>query len=156
MSFPKTDELTTLAQAKEAYTHLLSALQERDERIHLSEQEVEAAQELMEEQREQLQQKESALAEAGKTRSEIETKLTEATDTVRTLQEKVETLEAEKTSAEEEAARLCASVGVEAADISPTGEKQQQDLLAQFNAITDPAKKTAFYREHQAELLRAM
>jgi chromosome segregation ATPase len=155
MSFPKTEELTTLAQAKDAYDSLLSALSERDEKIQLAEQEVEAAQELMEEQREQLQQKDSELEEAATKQSETEAKLTEATEQVRTLQEKVDTLEAEKTSVEEEAARMCASVGVEAAEVSPSGEHKQQDLLAQFNAITDPAKKTAFYREHKAELLRA-
>ena len=65
--------------------------------------------------------------------------------------------EAEAQTAEQKAAAIVASVG-----FTPTTEEQlpqadgdKGDILERFNAITDPAERTTFYREHKAAIKKA-
>jgi ATP-dependent Clp endopeptidase proteolytic subunit ClpP len=65
--------------------------------------------------------------------------------------------EAEAQTAEQKAAAIVASVG-----FTPTTEEQlpqadgdKGDILERFNAITDPAERTRFYKEHKAALKAA-
>jgi ATP-dependent Clp endopeptidase proteolytic subunit ClpP len=65
--------------------------------------------------------------------------------------------EAEAQTAEQKAAAIVASVG-----FTPTTEEQlpqadgdRGDILERFNAITDPAERTKFYRENKAALKAA-
>jgi ABC-type transporter Mla subunit MlaD len=65
--------------------------------------------------------------------------------------------EAEAQTAEQRAAAIVASVG-----FTPTTEEQlpqadgdKGDILERFNAITDPAERTTFYREHKAAIKKA-
>jgi ATP-dependent Clp endopeptidase proteolytic subunit ClpP len=65
--------------------------------------------------------------------------------------------EAEAQTAEQKAAAIVASVG-----FTPTTEEQlpqadgdKGDILERFNAITDPAERTRFYKEHKAAIKKA-
>jgi len=66
-------------------------------------------------------------------------------------------LEAERQTAEARAAAQVASLGFtpESERSLPDAETDKGDILAQFNAITDPAESSKFYKEHQAELIAA-
>jgi ATP-dependent protease ClpP protease subunit len=64
-------------------------------------------------------------------------------------------LAAELSAERENIARLEASFGLSAAVVVPAVGAHNDatpTLLDQFNAIADPAEKTAFYRKHEAEL----
>jgi hypothetical protein len=65
--------------------------------------------------------------------------------------------EAEAQTAEQKAAAIVASVG-----FTPTTEEQlpqadgdKGDILAQYDAITDPAERTKFYNQNQKALRAA-
>ena len=66
-------------------------------------------------------------------------------------------LEAERQTAEARAAAQVASLGFtpESERSLPDAETDKGDILAQFNAITDPVESSKFYKEHQAELIAA-
>jgi len=66
-------------------------------------------------------------------------------------------LQAEVQRHQEDHDRLARSLGISAASVVPeittaTGDKPS--LLETYNAITDPAERSAFYRKHRAELLK--
>jgi len=66
-------------------------------------------------------------------------------------------LEAEKQTAETKAAAQVAALGFtpESEGSLPDAETDKGDILAQFNAITDPVESSKFYKEHQAALIAA-
>ena len=67
---------------------------------------------------------------------------------------KIKTLQTERAkSAEAKAAEICASVGVDPLSIKPGSESQARDLRAEFEAIKDPARQMAFFRQHKDQLL---
>jgi ATP-dependent Clp endopeptidase proteolytic subunit ClpP len=66
-------------------------------------------------------------------------------------------LEAEKQTAEAKAAAQVAALGFtpESERSLPDAETDKGDILARFNAITDPVESSKFYKEHQAALIAA-
>ena len=66
-------------------------------------------------------------------------------------------LEAERQTAEAKAAAQVASLGFtpESERSLPDAETDKGDILAKFEAITDPAERTRFYRENKAALKAA-
>ena len=66
-------------------------------------------------------------------------------------------LEAEKQTAETKAAAQVAALGFtpESERSLPDAETDKGDILAQFNAITDPVESSKFYKENQAALIAA-
>jgi chromosome segregation ATPase len=175
MSFPNTEELHTLAEARVAYQSLNVAFQEL--KNSLSEKDnafneltlkcealasdLKAALALVEEsdknQRELSEKLAATTAEADALKAEQAAQVSqfEALEKrAREQQATIDKLRAEAKSAETQAAHICASVGVEPAHISPGGEPQQLNLLEQMRAIKNPAEQMAFFRKHKAAILR--
>ena len=168
MEFPKAEELNTLAQAREAFTSLLSvheatvierareavSLEKASQELEALRDDLKAANEMLDEantsigsltgQLKQAQEKEQALAAELKTSKQA----------ISTLEQKVSRLESEAKSAEAKAAEICASVGVEPVQVTPGGEPQQQSLMEQLKNIKNPGEQMAFFREHRAEFIR--
>jgi septal ring factor EnvC (AmiA/AmiB activator) len=158
--FPAPDTLNTLAAARDTYGKLLAAFHEKDGRIKQLEADLQAANELVDENGEAVSKLQDSLkakaAELEQSRADTAkakeaTKAAEAKTTE--LEAKVAQLEATKRSAEEEAASSCASVGVDPLQIKPDNQSTQPDLMEQFQAIKDPGERTAFYRQHKDQLL---
>jgi hypothetical protein len=72
-------------------------------------------------------------------------------------QAEITRLEAERQTAETKAAAQVAALGFtpETERSLPDAETDKGDILAQFNAITDPVESSKFYKEHQAALIAA-
>jgi ATP-dependent protease ClpP protease subunit len=65
--------------------------------------------------------------------------------------------EAEARQHREDHDRLARSLGIAAASVVPelnTAAGDKPSLLEEYNAITDPAERSAFYRKHRAELVK--
>jgi ATP-dependent protease ClpP protease subunit len=67
--------------------------------------------------------------------------------------------EAEARQHREDHDRLARSLGIAAASVVPelnTAAGDKPSLLEEYNAISDPAERSAFYRKHRAELVKLM
>jgi ATP-dependent Clp protease protease subunit len=67
--------------------------------------------------------------------------------------------EAEARQHAEDHDRLARSLGIASASVIPelnTAAGDKPSLLEEYNAITDPAERSAFYRKHRAELVKLM
>jgi ATP-dependent protease ClpP protease subunit len=65
--------------------------------------------------------------------------------------------EAEARQHREDHDRLARSLGIASASVIPelnTAAGDKPSLLEEYNAITDPAERSAFYRKHRAELVK--
>jgi hypothetical protein len=65
--------------------------------------------------------------------------------------------EAEARQHAEDHDRLAHSLGIASASVVPelnTAAGDKPSLLEEYNAITDPAQRSAFYRKHRAELVK--
>jgi ATP-dependent protease ClpP protease subunit len=65
--------------------------------------------------------------------------------------------EAEARQHREDHDRLARSLGIASASVVPelnTAAGDKPSLLEEYNAITDPAERSAFYRKHRAELVK--
>jgi ATP-dependent protease ClpP protease subunit len=65
--------------------------------------------------------------------------------------------EAEARQHREDHDRLARSLGIASASVVPelnTAAGSKPSLLEEYNAITDPAERSAFYRQHRAELVK--
>jgi hypothetical protein len=65
--------------------------------------------------------------------------------------------EAEARQHAEDHDRLARSLGIAAASVVPelnTAAGSKPSLLEEYNAISDPAERSAFYRKHRAELVK--
>jgi ATP-dependent Clp protease protease subunit len=65
--------------------------------------------------------------------------------------------EAEARQHREDHDRLARSLGIASASVVPelnTAAGSKPSLLEEYNAITDPAERSAFYRKHRAELVK--
>ncbi len=86
----------------------------------------------------------SSLESLGKSKAEVDSKLAELTVRNRML----ETAEADiEKRASKRAAEIVASTGTTApAQVTSKGDRQTEDLVARFKAITDPKAQTTFWR----------
>lgn len=153
MSFPSADQLNTLADAREAYANLLAAHGTTVEELDAVRGDLTAASEMLDEANGRITALTEDLNQSRDSEQRLTHDLTQAKEHIKDLDVRIKQLEAEAKSAEAKAAEICASVGVDPVQVTPGGDAKQADLLAQFNAITDPAKKTAFFRAHRAELI---
>src|SRR5207302_605417 len=77
-------------------------------------------------------------------KGEVETQLGQLTARNKELETKEQDIEAR---ASKRAAEIVASTGTQApAPVTPKGDKQTEDLVARFKAITDPKTQTVFWR----------
>jgi chromosome segregation ATPase len=168
MSFPTAEELLTLADARTAYSSLRTAhdtvladlyTKEGERQNALAESEalradIAAASEILEEAAKEKQAHNAKLADAEAVTAQKAGELARALEKVSKLQTCIGQLEAEAKSAEAKAAQICASVGVEPAQVSPGGEPMQQSLLEQMRSIQNPAEQMAFFRKHREAIIR--
>ena len=82
--------------------------------------------------------------------SELAAALEASAKEAEALKAKVAELEAGKVSASKEAAKIAASVGVAPTAIIPGSEdaSAKKDVLAEYNAITDPKAKADFFAKN--------
>jgi chromosome segregation ATPase len=153
MSFPSADQLNTLADAREAYTNLLAAHGTTVEELDAVRGDLKAASEMLDEANGRITALTNDLTASREKEKQLDHDLAQANERQKETDSRIKQLEADAKSAEAKAAEICASVGVDPVQVTPGGDPKQEDLLAQFNAITDPAKKTAFFRAHRAELI---
>lgn len=179
MTFPTSEELMTLTQARDAFTELRAAHEAliAAEAAKLAEHtEALAAQEAVHQKtvaeakalHEDLAAANALLDEAARNKAKLTAKLAEleaqkqllsaevagCLEKIKALEARTRQMEAEATSAETRAAEICASVGVEPVQITPQGEPTQQSLLEQMRAIKNPAAQMAFFRKHREAILR--
>jgi chromosome segregation ATPase len=153
MSFPSADQLNTLAKAREAYANLLAAHDKSLEEIDAVRGDLTAASDMLDEANGRITALTNDLTACREMEQQLGHDLAQAKERQKEADTRIKQLEAAAKSAEAKAAEICASVGVDPVQVTPGGDAKQADLLAQFNAITDPAKKTAFFRTHRAELI---
>ena len=153
MKFVTADQLNTLADAREAYANLLAAHTKSLEEIDAVRGDLTAASYMLEEANGRITVLANDLNAFREKEQQLGHDLAQAKERQKEADTRLKHLEAEAKSAEAKAAEICASVGVDPVQVTPGGDPKQEDLLAQFNAITDPAKKTAFFRAHRAELI---
>jgi seryl-tRNA synthetase len=168
MSFPTAEELLTLADARAAYISLRAAhdtvladlyTKEGERQNALAEAEalradITAASDILEEAAREKQTLNAKVADAEAVTAQKAGELARALEKVSDLQTRIGQLEAEAKSAEAKAAQICASVGVEPAQVSPGGEPKQQSLLEQMRSIQNPAEQMAFFRKHREAIIR--
>lgn len=153
MSFPSADQLNTLADAREAYANLLAAHGTTIEELDAVRGDLTAASEMLDEANGQITSLTKDLAGAQEKEQLLANDLSQAKERQKEANASIKQLEADAKTAEAKAAEICASVGVDPVQVTPGGDAKQANLIEQFNAITDPAKKTAFFRAHRAELI---
>jgi chromosome segregation ATPase len=153
MSFATVDQLNTLADAREAFANLLSAHGKSLGEIDAVRGDLTAASEMLEEANGRITALTNDLNASREKEQQLNHDLAQAKERQKEADARIQQLEAAAKSAEAKAAEICASVGVDPVQVTPGGDAKQADLLSQFNAITDPAKKTAFFRAHRAELI---
>lgn len=153
MSFATADQLNTLADARDTYASLLAAHSKSLEEIDAVRGDLAAASEMLEEANGRITALTNDLTAAREKEQQLAQDLAQAKERQEEVDARIQQLEAAAKSAEAKAAEICASVGVDPVQVTPGGDPKQQDLLTQFNAITDPSKKTAFFRAHRAELI---
>ena len=175
MSFPTIDELTTLTQAREAFSALLAAhetaLSDKDtvtaalrnvqDEAEALRDDLGAANEMLDEASKEkqtltgsIEDLNKQLAQAG---TDLEAKvieLSEALERAGQLESRVAQLQSEAKAAEAKAAEICASVGVEPVAVTPSAETAPVSLLEQMRAIDNPAAQMAFFRKHREAILR--
>jgi chromosome segregation ATPase len=179
MSFAKAEELTTLAQAREAFTELLAAhegaiaahaaklaeqadAQSVQEAVHqtaLAEaqalrEDLATANGLLDEAARDKVALTAKIAEAEAEKELLSSELAGSLEKIKDLDARTRQLEAQAKSAEAKAAEICASVGVEPAQVTPGGEPRQTSLLEQMRSIGNPAEQMAFFRKHKESILR--
>jgi chromosome segregation ATPase len=153
MKFVTEDQLNTLADAREAYANLLGAHTKSLDEIEAVRGDLGAASQMLEEANGRITALTNDLNAAREMEKQLNHDLAQAKERYAEAETRIQQLEAQAKSAETKAAEICASVGVDPVQVTPGGDPKQADLLAQFNAITDPAKKTAFFRAHRADLI---
>ena len=158
--FPEPETLGTLALARETYGKLLAAFHEKDGQTSQLEADLDAANELVDESATAFAQAQTDLKAKAAEADQAKRDLATAKQTIQSLETQVGSLEttvnelkASAKSAEEEAAEICASVGVDPLQIKPDDTPEQPDLMAQYRAIEDPGQRTAFFRKHKDQLL---
>lgn len=168
MTFQNSETLDTLAQAREAYASLLfvheATVAERAKESAILEkanQELEALREDLKAANEMLDEANTSIGSLTGQLKDSQTKGLALEDELKTLKEanlsleqKVSKLEAEAKSTEAKAAEICASVGVEPAQVTPGGEPKQQSLVEQMREIKNPGQQMAFFRKHREEIIR--
>jgi len=153
MEFPSTDQLNTLAEAREAYSQLLEAHAGQADELDAVKGDLKAANEMLEEANEKISSLADELNTARESEKQLEQDLAQTKEKRAEADSRIQQLETEAKSAEAKAAEICASVGVDPVQVTPGADEKQADLRAQFEAITDPARKTAFFREHRDALM---
>lgn len=153
MKFPTVEELNTLAQAREAYANLLSAHQGSTDELDAVRGDLTAASEMLEEANQKITALTNDLNTAREQEKQLGHDLAQAKEKQSQADARIRQLESDAKAAESKAAEICASVGVDPVQVTPAGDAKQASLLEQFNAITDPAKKTAFFRKHRDALI---
>ena len=153
MSFPSADQLNTLADAREAYTTLLAAHGTTIEELDAVRGDLTAASEMLDEANGQITTLTKDLSGAQEKEQLLANDITQAKERQKEADARIQQLENDAKTAESKAAEICASVGVDPVQVTPGGDTKQANLIEQFNAITDPAKKTAFFRAHRADLI---
>lgn len=153
MSFPSVDQLNTLADAREAYANILCAYGSTVEELETVRGDMTAASEMLDEANGRITALTNDLNASLEKEQQLVNELAQAKERLKEANTRIKQLKADAKSAEAKAAEICASVGVDPFQVTPGGDAKQEDLLAQFNAISDPAKKTAFFRAHRAELI---
>jgi chromosome segregation ATPase len=153
MKFAASEELNTLAQAREAYANLLSAHQSSADELDAVRGDLTAASEMLEDANQKITALTNDLNAAHEKEKQLDHDLAQAKEKQAEADARIAQLESEAKEAESKAAEICASVGVDPVQVTPAGDAKQADLLEQFNAITDPAKKTAFFRKHRDALI---
>jgi chromosome segregation ATPase len=153
MKFPALEELNTLAQAREAYATLLAAHQSSADELDAVRGDLTAASAMMEEANQKITALTNDLNATREKEKQLGHDLAQAKEKQSQADARIQQLETEAKTAEAKAAQICASVGVDPVQVTPAGDAKQANLLEQFNAITDPAKKTAFFRKHRDALI---
>lgn len=153
MTFPSLDQLNTLADAREAYANLLTVHSSAHEELEAVKGDLAAANEVLEEANQKITALTNDLTASREKEKQLGHDLSQAQEKQSQADARIKQLEKDAKTAEAKAAEICASVGVDPVQVTPAGDAQQADLLAQFNAITDPAKKTAFFRKHRDALI---
>lgn len=151
--FPAPESLATLALARESYGKLLASFHERHGKADQLEADLKAANELIDENAANLSKLQDDLKAKSGELERAQSELATAKQKAESLEAKVKQLEGEAKSAEAKAAEICASVGVDPLSIKPGSESQARDLRAEFEAIKDPARQMAFFRQHKDQLL---
>ena len=175
MDFKTADQLNTLADAREAYTMLLSiheatvterakiaaSLEKAEAQTEALRADLVAANEMLDEaavEKESLSNSvddvNTKLALAQSSLEEKSSELAQAVEKTTQLQARIGQLESEAKSAEAKAAQICASVGVEPAQVTPGGEAKQQSLVEQLREIKNPAEQMVFFRKHREEIIK--
>ena len=168
MEFPKAEELNTLAQAREAFTSLLSiheatvierakeaeSLEKANQELDAMSDDLKAANEMLDEANTSIGSLTGQLKQAQEKELALAAELKPSEQAIGTLEQKVSRLESEAKSAEAKAAEICASVGVEPAMVTPGGEVRQQSLIEQMREIKNPGQQMAFFRKHREEIIR--
>lgn len=154
--------MKTLAEANAEIQRLSQVLAETQKELAQSKADIEAANVAHETaQKEQSEKIESLGLELKSEREALaqsNTDIATARQTISTLTSKIEKLEGEAKTADQKAAKICASVGVPPVAVSSSAEanaQSGQDILAQYRAIKDPAQSLAFYRKNEAQLIAA-
>ncbi|MGC9452653.1 MAG: hypothetical protein ACP5I4_14535 [Oceanipulchritudo sp.] len=153
MKFAVLEELNTLAQAREAYATLLDAHQSSADELDAVRGDLTAASAMMEEANQKITALTIDLNATREKEKQLGYDLAQAKEKQSQADARIQQLETEAKTAEAKAAQICASVGVDPVQVTPAGDAKQANLLEQFNAITDPAKKTAFFRKHRDALI---
>lgn len=153
MEFPSTDQLNTLAEAREAYSNLLEVHASSVDELDAVKGDLKAANEVLEEANQKIRSLTEDLASVRESEKQLEHDLAQAKEKDAHAQSRIQELESEAKSAEVKAAEICASVGVDPVQVTPGADEKQADLRAQFEAITDPARKTAFFRANRDALM---
>ncbi|MEX0331474.1 MAG: hypothetical protein AB3N64_08645 [Puniceicoccaceae bacterium] len=168
MDFPKAEELNTLAQARDAFASLLSEHEASRDNLSQASEALDKANAELDAVRDDLKAANEMLDEANTNIGSLTGKLKESQDKEQTLsnelkvakelnqsvEQKVSKLEADAKSAEAKAAEICASVGVEPAQVTPGGEPKQQSLIEQLKEIKNPAEQMTFFRKHRDEIIK--
>lgn len=152
MEFPSIDQLNTLAEAREAYSNLLDAHASSVDELDAVKGDLKAANEVLEEANQKIRSLTEDLNGVRDSEKQLEHDLAQAKEKQSQADTRIRELESEAKSAEAKAAEICASVGVDPVQVTPGAEEKQADLRAQFEAITDPARKTAFFRANRDAL----
>ena len=75
-------------------------------------------------------------------------------DELEVANEKIKNLEVNSLDASAAAAEIVASVGAEnPVEAETQADKSNEELMEEFNTLTDPAKKVDFYRKHRNKLI---
>ena len=91
----------------------------------------------------------TSLDSLGKSNAEADTRLAELAARNQTLEAAEKDIEAR---ASKRAAEIVASTGTTTpAPVTPKGDRQTEDLIARFKAITDPKAQTTFWRSLTAQ-----